>query len=159
MPKVTTKKVLNWPEGHRECKQCLQILPLTSFHRHRQCALGYNSVCKICRKPLSRKQWEEKPIIQKMLERCKSRAIKDTLEFNLTEEDIIIPRACPVFNVVFIIGENNWGPSVDRIDPTKGYVKGNIQIISNKANRMKSDATQNELRAFATWIKKQYGEI
>jgi hypothetical protein len=38
--------------------------------------------------------------------------------------------------------------SLDKIDPSKGYVVGNLQVISKKANAMKSDATLEELRKF-----------
>ena len=45
-------------------------------------------------------------------------------------------------------------PSADRIDPRKGYVRGNIQVISMKANAMKANATPEELRSFALWVLK-----
>jgi hypothetical protein len=38
--------------------------------------------------------------------------------------------------------------SLDKIDPSKGYVIGNLQVISKKANAMKSNATIEELRLF-----------
>jgi hypothetical protein len=47
-------------------------------------------------------------------------------------------------------------PSLDRIDNTKGYIKGNIMVISNKANTMKNNATPKELTKFARWILKIY---
>lgn len=146
------KKTKSWPSGHRECTTCKQLLPLTAFHKHKQCLYGYNTVCKTCRKPLAKQQWKEKDIVLKMLQRCKTRATQNKLEFNLTAEDINIPTHCPVFKVQFVFGDVDWSPSVDRIDPSKGYTKGNVQIISNKANRMKSDATIEELKTFAKWV-------
>ncbi len=84
--------------------------------------------------------------------RTKSRAKKLNIEFNLTIEDIIIPKICPVLGIEIIPSSNISkrgprpnSPSIDRIEPLKGYVKGNIRIISNRANTLKCDATISEL--------------
>lgn len=69
----------------------------------------------------------------------------------------IAPEKCPVFGrsferVVSKSGYTPWSPSIDRINPKKGYVRGNIQILTKKANAMKQDATPEELIMFANWV-------
>lgn len=39
--------------------------------------------------------------------------------------------------------------SLDRIDSSKGYIKGNVWVISLRANRIKNDSTPDELRLIA----------
>lgn len=98
-------------------------------------------------------QWGSLSTSKKMLQRCKSRAALKGLEYNLTIDDINIPDVCPVLLVPFDTS-NDYSPSVDRINPHLGYIKGNVQIMSNKANRMKSDATITELQMFAKWVER-----
>lgn len=67
----------------------------------------------------------------------------------------IAPNKCPVFNKSFTdrgTGFSKWSPSIDKIDPKKGYIKGNVQVISFFANKMKQDATPKELTLFANWV-------
>lgn len=71
----------------------------------------------------------------------------------------IAPTRCPVFDVPFVergAGFSKWSPSIDKKDPTKGYTKGNIQVISLLANCMKRDANKEQLRAFARWVNKEF---
>lgn len=67
--------------------------------------------------------------------------------------DLIIPDYCPLLGIKleYTSGKTNNPntPSLDKIDPTKGYVKGNVRIISYKANTMKNNATREELELFA----------
>ena len=70
----------------------------------------------------------------------------------------IKPNKCPVFKRRFVergAGFSNWSPSIDKIDPKKGYVPGNIQVISMLANCMKRNATPKQLRTFAEWVLKE----
>jgi len=67
----------------------------------------------------------------------------------------IAPDKCPVFGVTFTPrgkGFHRWSPSIDKIDPKLGYIRGNIQIISMMANAMKRDASPEQLRRFAEWV-------
>ena len=82
---------------------------------------------------------------------AKKRAKQKDFEFNLELDDIPeIPEFCPVLGIKITPNNTNApldsSPSLDRIDSTKGYIKGNVRIISNRANRIKADATIEELR-------------
>ena len=75
------------------------------------------------------------------------------IEHRLILSDIPdIPKHCPVFPWIEIEhkvseGRRDNSPSLDRIDNTIGYVKGNVRIISWRANQAKSDLTDQELIA------------
>jgi hypothetical protein len=75
--------------------------------------------------------------------------------FDLTIEDLKDPGLCPLLELPLSrsVGEGTGGasnsPSVDRIIPALGYVKGNVRIISKLANAMKQDATPEQLLTFA----------
>lgn len=80
--------------------------------------------------------------------------------FELTQEDILLPQNCPIMGVPleYRYGEaTKYSPSLDRIDPQKGYVVGNIQVISMLANQMKSNANPDQLRVFAENVLKLHG--
>ena len=49
-------------------------------------------------------------------------------------------------------------PSIDRKIPSLGYMKGNIWVISYRANRIKNDATVEELELLAKGMRKVYEE-
>jgi len=84
---------------------------------------------------------------------ARDRAKINSLDFDIEVSDIIIPEICPVLKVSLDI-KTKYAPSLDRIIPEKGYTKGNIQVISRKANLMKQDATQEELERFADWVNR-----
>jgi hypothetical protein len=93
-----------------------------------------------------------------MLKAAQERAKKAGVPFSLTEEDIIIPSYCPVFGVRLerALGSKGPGPnspSLDRRVPTQGYVQGNVVVISNRANRAKSDLSVDELCALADFYR------
>lgn len=90
---------------------------------------------------------------QTLYKLAKGRARKKGLEFNIELKDIHIPKKCPILKVP-IICSTRYSPSIDRIYPNKGYVKGNIAVISALANSMKANATPQELLIFAKNIKK-----
>lgn len=92
-----------------------------------------------------------------MLSRAKNRSEEKNVPFNITKEDIAFVEICPLLNIPL-----NWEggprdkntPSLDRVIPELGYVKGNVRIISNLANMMKSYASAQELLTFSKNINK-----
>lgn len=101
-----------------------------------------------------------------MHSRAKSRAKIRGIEFNIDKSDIEIPIICPILGIPIIKeykkgkkhGPSSNSPSLDRIDNSKGYVKGNVRVISHKANTMKHNATKEELIMFAKWIMEVYAK-
>lgn len=89
---------------------------------------------------------------------AKQRAKIQGIPFSIKEEDIICVRKCPILGIPLQYGLNkssNASPSLDRIIPSKGYVKGNIAVMSLRANRLKSNATYQEIYNLHKWFKKQ----
>lgn len=93
---------------------------------------------------------------KRILSSCKSTAKIRGLEFDLDISDIVIPQYCPILKVELTNlrgkGRTAYNPSIDRLDSSRGYVKGNVWIISDIANRMKTDATKEQLVAFAKGV-------
>lgn len=83
-----------------------------------------------------------------MLAAAKHRATKAHLPFSITLDDIIIPITCPVLGIPIIVGGRKAtpnSPTIDRFAPSTGYVKGNIVVISYRANSLKRDETDPEV--------------
>ena len=109
------------------------------------------------------KTWQDayraKTYKRTMLAAARHRAQKSGHEFNLTEEDLVIPESCPVLGIAIFpkrggkTGPGPNSPSLDRLDNTLGYIKGNVQVISYRANGLKSDATIEELRAVLAYVE------
>lgn len=128
------------------CKACLIEKDEDCFSKKAQCkAFRDTSRCKDCKKAAW--DWKQTPVEKRIFNRIAARARKHNLAFNLTIEDINLPELCPVLKKPFIYGDWEWTYSVDRIDNNKGYVKGNIIIVSNRANRLKNNATLEDFEA------------
>jgi len=125
---------------------------------------GHSKSCGCFRSEVSgarlRKHGRSKSDEFLMWNRSKARAKRKNLEFAIEISDIIIPSVCPLLNIPLVKGEGSYGPkpnspSLDRLDSSKGYVKGNVWVISHRANNMKSDSSLDEFQLLAkNWADK-----
>lgn len=91
----------------------------------------------------------------------KQRAKKANMEHTISISDIVIPEYCPYLGCkitnIYRQGRVWSNASIDRIDPYKGYIPGNIRVVSDLANKMKQNATEPQLIAFAKGVLKLHG--
>lgn len=97
----------------------------------------------------------------------KNRANKQGIPFTITPDDVIVPDKCPVLGIDLIkdptflernglkgqLRVDNY-PSVDRKDPSLGYIKENVTVISWRANNIKGNASLQELQSVVDWLRK-----
>lgn len=82
------------------------------------------------------------------LAELQNKAARNGLDFDLDESDLLLPDTCPVLGIPMRVGDGKQSPnspSVDRIDNSRGYVKGNVVVVSLRANSLKGSASLAEL--------------
>ncbi len=155
------------------CSKCKEEKPLSAFSKDRGRKDGHSHKCKGCHnegqriryqkltkgRPRGNEQHRKDPRIYRMLNRARERAKIRSLPFNITSADISIPTNCPVLGVPIkpidgSVGPKDNSPSLDRIVPRLGYVKGNVCVISHRANVLKNNSTPEELRQVADWLER-----
>lgn len=86
----------------------------------------------------------------KMFHAAKARAKRKGIPFRITLEDVRIPAVCPLLGIpIRLGGHRRDSPSIDRINPKRGYVRGNVWIVSQRANKIKNDSTLDEFEMIA----------
>lgn len=96
---------------------------------------------------------ETKIIYNRLKQSAKKRGIPFTISLS-DINNLSFPLTCPILGVPLvyntgIVQDNSY--SIDRIDPELGYEPGNLFVISFKANRLKSDMTQEQIKQLCDW--------
>ena len=129
----------------RQCTNCMILFD--------KCANDNMRICKTC----NTERVKSQSVVMKMHRRAKVRAKNKSIEFSIEPSDITIPDVCPILGIELFCTSGRSGafrnsPSLDKIDPNRGYTKDNIWVISQMANTMKSNASIEDLKKFAEWI-------
>lgn len=138
------------------CVKCEIEKEVTEFRQDKSKG-GYNTVapCKKCHASYMRAHRFMNKDNQMIID-ARHRAKKAGLPFNLEYGDLEIPRFCPLLGIPIIKGEGKHAPnspSLDRIDPDEGYTKENVWVVSHRANKIKNDATVEELFTIANNLR------
>lgn len=160
-------------QGLKKCCTCKTVKEHACFSKHKARWDGLEPVCKACSKEKDKRRWDtpgykERKYAQHrkwldanreatMIHNTRATAKEKNLEHDITKEDIYIPEYCPILGLKLEFSGNGYAdnaPSVDRIDNTKGYIKGNVQVISWRANTLKRDATLEELKQLVNYLEK-----
>ena len=143
----------------RDCEHLIQNTP-ERIARRRELELARRTnpeyVKKRNTKDRERVHSNELSYRKSMLRSAKARTLKFNLDFNIDLDDIVLPKVCPLLNIPLSINSSNkdYSYSLDKIDPKKGYVKGNVWVISFRANKIKNDASLSELELLTSNLRK-----
>lgn len=141
-----------------ECRKCgVGLVPGENWYP--SLAKANKRVCKTCHTAQSeakRIEDREANLPKWMLRNARHRAKAQGVPFDLEETDIEISSVCPVLGIPLVVSRGHFtdnSPALDKFIPELGYVKGNVTVISQKANMMKSNATLQEVEALAAWMR------
>jgi hypothetical protein len=123
------------------CNKC-DNKKITNIHRYKNNNIGK---CNICYPKVVG------DIHNSFLLKIKENAYRRNLKFDITLKDlwdlfIYQNKKCELSGVDLYIHKNKKesNASLDRIDATKGYIKGNIRWVNKSINQLKSDFNDNE---------------
>lgn len=134
----------------KTCSICSKELNLTKFNTN-------SNQCKKCLSEISKNKRLNNPA-KTTWERARARARKSGVEFTITPEDVqtVWTDICPIYHIPLKTNNQKPGPdshSIDRIDNSKGYIPGNIAIVSMKFNSEKRNLTPEILKRMLLYIE------
>ena len=153
------------------CTKCNEHKSLSDFSKKRDTKDGLRGYCKPCAKVYQNSMCSFKRWFSNRKGQAKLKGKESTIEpkdipgvkIEQSMEGIEYPKVCPVLGIeldwnVKINGGQDNSPSLDRIDSTKGYIPGNVMMMSKLANGMKQNATSEQLVNFSKYMLSEYGE-
>ena len=143
-------KVLSW--RRKCCKNCYQLPFLEQQRKKDEEAIQKRE--KYCEK--YEKYERERHPQWSLFRNAKGRSKRYNLPFTLKIEDIVIPEFCPVLGIKLRKASgkmDDFSPTLDRLNPKLGYTKENICVMSNRANRMKSNGSIEEHEKVAKFMR------
>lgn len=133
----------------KTCRKCNQEKSLDDYHVNKGNADGLDNRCKSCRKVESKLKYQEN-WFDSQVKLKRSYCKINNLNFDLDAEylESIYDGHCAITGRPFVKHDKTSDdcPNLDRMVPEKGYVKENVTYICARLNRIKYNATRNELQ-------------
>lgn len=165
------------------CKSKLK-LSKKNFYKCKSETNGFNNICKQCIKK-RRQKWEKKNNYKEpnFVDKCKgdeflarARVIKSGITSRARQKNIFVDRKITTNYILNLLKnnlcckccgvkmdfsfkekkyQNNNSPTIDRLDPNKGYMIKNIRVLCYKCNVIKGNSTLKELETVYKWMMKR----
>lgn len=161
--------------GKLKCTKCNEDKDVSEFGKSKRVRCGYNNTCKVCFQ-----KWENEYLrsLGENLERCIVRQLRATKRrtktgskfenYNIDREHILELYSkqkglCALSGIKMTLfcggrGHCNNNMSIDRIDNTSGYIKGNVHLTCAIVNLMRNKLSINELITYCKQIIKHNEE-
>jgi len=131
------------------CKECRRLNYKENPQHNRDRSREYYDTNKLVILEGLKQRRRMNPVLS-LLHAAKARSKRLGVPFDLQESDVVVPEICPVLGIPLIVNDGKCGPNsptLDRVIGALGYVRGNVVVVSFKANTIKNDATLDELRS------------
>jgi hypothetical protein len=141
----------------KKCSKCGEVKPFTDFYTEKRATDKLTSACKRCVYS-AQLRYREKSFFMTTHHNKASQCRRSDIPYDLDADylESIWTESCPVFGFSLTPrGDRSLdsSPHLDRIDPNKGYVRGNVAFISRKANLIKSNATAEDVLKVYNYMK------
>lgn len=137
------------------CTKCRNRLHVSYFNRNVNTKSGLSSRCRQCRRDYENSlDYRAREIVRgHPIHRNSDRS---KLRIEWAKKLLVLP--CPVCGVTYSLrgsGHGDTCASIDRRNPSIGYIENNCTIMCYKCNRRKTDfATAQEIRDFADALER-----
>ena len=154
------------------CSKCKVEQEEKDFFRAKHGKNGLSAHCKKCHRVRNKRwmaanknrsrqwnrKWRDSRPMRAAFTVAKSGAGRRGIPFTIEFSDLFLPQHCPVLGIELDyssgkgVAKDN-SPSLDRLDSSRGYIPGNVNVISWRANVVKNSGTAAEHRAIADWME------
>ncbi len=157
----------------KTCSVCAQTKLLCDFPRNPHASSGLHARCKTCHNRIGKEKrnpeahrrhmaaYYVRTRLDRLLSLIRNRARKAGLAYDLDDHRPAIRArfdrgVCEMTGIAFVIqnGRHWASPSIDRIDPKKGYVYSNVRIVLDMMNVAMNAYGEDTLRhVMSTWLE------